>query len=56
MNADLKNFAIEWVRVAVAALVPVVLTAFMALPQALGRHPGEPCTTVACAENQGHMT
>lgn len=56
MNADLKSFAIEWVRVAAATLVPVVLTAFVSMPQTLGRHPGEPCATSACAELQRHMT
>lgn len=56
MHAELKSFWVEWARVAVAALVPVVLTAFVAMPQALGRHPGEPCVAVACAESQRHMT
>lgn len=56
MHTDLKHFAITWLRVAVAALAPVVLTAFVALPQALGRHPGEPCLATACAGPARHMT
>jgi len=56
MNADLKNFALAWARIALMALVPVMFTAFVALPQALGRHPGEPCPITACAEQQAHMS
>ena len=50
MNADLKTFALAWARIALMALVPVVLTTFVSMPQALGHHPGEPCVTTACAE------
>ncbi len=56
MNTDLKNFALAWTRIALMALVPVVLTTFVALPQALGHHPGEPCVTTACAELPQHMS
>lgn len=56
MNTDLKNFALAWARIALMALVPVMFTAFVALPQALGRHPGEPCAVTACADPQTHMS
>lgn len=56
MHPDLKQFAITWLRVAAAALVPVVLTAFLSIPQALGRFPGDPVTTVAGAPVERHMT
>ena len=56
MNADLKNFALAWARIALMALVPVVLTTFVSMPQALGHHLGEPCVTTACAELPQHMS
>ena len=54
MDADLRSFAVQWLRVATVALVPVILVAFACVPLALERHPGEP---VAASERfQGHMT
>ena len=41
MDADLKDFAAQWLRVALMALVPVVITAFVSMPLSLERHPGE---------------
>jgi hypothetical protein len=41
MNPDLKDFAVQWLRVALMALVPVVITAFVSMPLSLERHPGE---------------
>jgi hypothetical protein len=57
MHPELKHFAAVWLRVALAALAPVVLAAFVALPAALQRHPGEPCpAATACAPSAQHMT
>ena len=54
VNRDLRDFAAQWLRVAAMALVPVVLTAFMCVPMAIERHPGEaPLTN---DRYQGHMT
>ena len=54
MNADLRNFAVQWLRVATMTLVPVMLVTFLTMPMALGRHPGE----VAANDEptQRHMT
>ena len=56
MNEDLKDFAATWLRVAGAALAPVLFAAFVALPPALGRHPGEPCTATSCDRGAAHMS
>ena len=54
MDADLRNFAVQWLRVAAVALLPVVLVAFACVPLALERRPGEP--VVGSERFQGHMT
>ena len=41
MDRDLKNFCVQWTRVAVMALAPVVFAAFATIPYSLGGHPGE---------------
>lgn len=42
MNPALFAFARQYAAVVIAALVPVVLTAFLSIPFNLGGHPGEP--------------
>jgi hypothetical protein len=42
MQADLHEFLRRLAGTVAMALVPVVLTAFLALPSTLHRHPGEP--------------
>jgi len=42
MQQDLKNFLAQYLRVVLLALLPVVLTSFLAIPFVLGGHPGEP--------------
>ena len=54
MDADLKAFAFQWLRVAAMALVPVVLAAFVGMPLALGGHPGEAFVRAEHADR--HMT
>ena len=54
MNPDLRSFAAQWIRIAVMALVPVVLTAFISIPMSLGGHPGEGQARVVSGD--GHMT
>lgn len=56
MNEDLRQFATTWLRVAAAALAPVLFAAFVALRPALGRHPGEVCAAPACHAAPRHMT
>jgi hypothetical protein len=41
MNNYLADFILQWLRIALMALVPVVLTAFFSIPMNLGGHPGE---------------
>jgi hypothetical protein len=41
MNTSLRNVALPFVSVVIAALVPVVLAAFLTIPFNLGGHPGE---------------
>ena len=41
MNTSLRAFAIPFISVVVAALVPVALAAFLTIPFNLGGHPGE---------------
>ena len=55
MNADLKAFVAQWMRVALMALVPVVFTAFVSMPFTLGQHPGE-TRTASDQLTQQHMT
>ncbi len=52
MHPQLKSFLVQWLRVALVTLVPVVFTAFVSLPLALGGHPGE-ARPAAAAQ---HMT
>lgn len=54
MDAHLKAFAIQWLRVVAMALVPVVLAAFVGIPFALGGHPGE--ASVRAEHADRHMT
>ncbi|HET7525319.1 MAG TPA: hypothetical protein VFK10_05185 [Burkholderiaceae bacterium] len=54
MDADLKDFAVQWLRVAAMGILPVILTAFVSIPLALERHPGE--TVVSAERIQRHMT
>jgi len=46
MNADLKQFVVSYLRVVAMALMPLAVTAFLAVPYILGGHPGEPLTRV----------
>lgn len=41
MDKDLGIFAAQMARTVLMALVPVILTAFVSMPLALERHPGE---------------
>lgn len=54
MNADLGIFAAQMARTILMALVPVILTAFVSMPLALERHPGE--VTSAGPSVEKHMT
>lgn len=51
MQADLRTFLSQLAGTIAMALVPVVLIAFMSMPMALQRHPGE-----AAAAPAAHMT
>lgn len=42
MHPELRLFIQRWLGTVALALVPVVFTAFISLPVALERHPGEP--------------
>jgi hypothetical protein len=54
MNSSLRLFICELLGVVLAALVPVVLVAFLSIPYSLGGHPGEDRT--ATAPSSQHMT
>lgn len=54
MHPQLNLFARQYLSVVVATLIPVLLTAFLSMPIALARHPGE--NPVAGAATKGHMT
>ena len=54
MNSSLRLFIHELLSVVLAALVPVVLVAFLSIPYTLGGHPGENRT--ATASSSQHMT
>ena len=54
MNKDLAIFAAQMARTIVMALVPVILTAFVSMPLALERHPGEVASAGPLVEK--HMT
>jgi hypothetical protein len=53
MNHDLRDFIARFVGTSLLALMPVVFTAFCALPLSLSRHPGELAQVNAPAP---HMT
>lgn len=42
MHPALRLFIRQYLGVLCAALVPVVITAFLSIPLSLGHHPGEP--------------
>lgn len=44
MHPALTLFIRQYLGIVCAALVPVVLTAFLSIPLTLGGHPGEPRT------------
>jgi hypothetical protein len=54
MHPALRLFTHQFTGVVIAALVPVVLTAFVSMPLNLGGHPGEP--RVVALQNSQHMT
>ncbi len=54
MNSSLRLFICELLGVVLAALVPVVLVAFLSIPYSLGGHTGEDRT--ATAPSSQHMT
>jgi hypothetical protein len=54
MHQEIRSFACQWMRIALAALVPVVLTAFVTIPLNLGRIPGDHAAQTASGER--HMT
>ena len=54
MNLFLRQFIRQLICVALAALVPVVLVAFLSIPYSLGGHPGDARTTAALSTQ--HMT
>ncbi len=41
MHPSLRQFARQYLAVVVAALLPVILTAFLSIPFNLGGHPGD---------------
>lgn len=41
MHPALHLFVRQYLRIVFAALVPVVMTAFLSIPLSLGGHPGE---------------
>jgi len=54
MQTDLHDFLARLVGVIAITLVPVILTAFIAMPLSLNRHPGEPATAPPAVPQ--HMT
>lgn len=54
MDPHLRSFVVQWLRIAVAALVPVVLASFVGMPYLLGSHPGEGMVRVQSVDR--HMT
>lgn len=54
MDPTLFRFAAQYARVVVVSLLPVIFTAFVALPMSLGRHPGE--APAPAAGLHRHMT
>lgn len=54
MHPVLHRFIRQYFNVVCAALAPVVLTAFLAIPVSLGGHPG--AFPVAAAQGDRHMS
>lgn len=54
MQADLHHFLARLAGTVAMTLVPVVLVAFLSMPMALGRHPGE--GPLADGAPPAHMT
>jgi len=54
MNLSLRLFIRQLLGVALAALAPVVLVAFLSIPYSLGGHPGDERTTATSSAQ--HMT
>ncbi len=54
MHPTLLLFIRQYLWVVCAALVPVVMTAFLSIPLSLGGHPGEPRTADAMVDS--HMS
>lgn len=54
MNQDLAIFVAQMTRTIVMALVPVIFTAFVSMPLALERHPGEVASAGPVVEK--HLT
>jgi hypothetical protein len=56
MDRDLTLFIAQWARIALMALLPVVLTAFVSMPLILGVHPGEASTMARSVPTDTHLT
>ena len=54
MHPVLHTFIRQYFAIMCAALVPVVLTAFLSIPFSLGGHPGDPRIAVVAVTQ--HMT
>ena len=54
MNVSLRTFVYQYLGVVSAALMPVVLAAFVTIPLSLGGHPGEARPTDTFSDQ--HMT
>ena len=54
MHPTLHRFIRQYFNVVCAALVPVVLTAFLSVPVSLGGHPD--ASPVAAAQGDRHMS
>ena len=54
MNQTPYSFVRQFIGAVVAALIPVLLVAFLSIPLNLGGHPGEARTTAATTST--HMT
>lgn len=55
MNTDLQDFLRLLVQVIAATLFAVCTVAFLSMPHALGRYPGQP-PVIAQADGPRHMT
>jgi len=54
MNSSLASFVKQYLAVVLAALIPVIVVAFVSIPFNLQGHPGEPRTPTAPTD--AHMT